>query len=61
MVTNLFNTYIPKLEMDLLKSNNSSFEIKCNKLEITVRASKKLIDINATAVGNMRKEVAKGK
>ena len=61
MVTHLFNTYIPKSEMDLSKSTTSLLEIKSNELESTVRAQKKLVDINATAVGNMRKEVAKGK
>ena len=61
MVTHLFNTYIPKSEMDLLKLNTSLLEIKCNELESTLRAQKKLIDINTTALGNLRKEVAKGK
>ena len=61
MVTHLFNTYISKSDMNFSKLNTSSLEIKCNELESTVRAQKKLTDINATAVGNLRKEVAKEK
>ena len=49
MVTHLFNTYIPKSEMDLSKLNTSSLEIKCNKLENIVKVQNKLIDNNATA------------
>ena len=45
--------------MDVLKLNTSSLEIKCNEMEKTVKAQKKLIDNNATALGNLRKEVAK--
>ena len=59
--THLFITYIPKSEMDLSKLNTSLLGIKFNELESTVQAQKKLIDINATAVENLRKEVAKGK
>ena len=33
---NLFNAYILKSEMYLLKSNTSLLEIKCNELESTV-------------------------
>ena len=32
MVSHLFNTYIPKSELDLTKSNTSLLEIKCNEL-----------------------------
>ena len=57
MVTHLFNTYIPKSEMDLLKSNTSSLEIRCNELYTLVRAQRKLIDDNTTALGNLKKEL----
>ena len=59
MVNHLFNTYLPKSEMDLSKSDTSSLEIKCNELENIVKVQKKLIDNNTTALGNLRKEVAK--
>ena len=59
MVTHLFNTYIPKSEMDFSKLNTSSLEIKSNELGNTVKAQKKLTDSNATTLRNLRKEVAK--
>ena len=33
MVTHLFNSYIPKLDLDLTKSNTLSLEIKYNVLD----------------------------
>ena len=38
MVTHLFNTYIPKSELDLTKSNTSLLEIKCNELDTLAKA-----------------------
>ena len=57
MVAHLFNTYVPKSELDLTKSSNSSLEIKCNKLDGLLKGQRKLIDINSTAVGNLRRDI----
>ena len=55
MVTQLFNTYIPKSELDLTKSNTSMLEIKCNELDALVKAHRKLVDNNSNALGFFEK------
>ena len=57
MVTYLSNTYIPKLELDLTKSNTLSFEIKCNELDTIIKAQRKVVYHNSTALGNLRKDL----
>ena len=59
MVSHLFNTYIQKLELDLTKSNIFSIQTKCNELDWFVSVYKKLVDANATTVGNLRKDMKK--
>ena len=59
MVTHLFNTYIPKTELDLAKSNTVSLEIKCNKLDKLALVQMKLINANSTVVGNLKREMKK--
>ena len=59
MVTHLFNTYIPKRELDLAKSSTVSLEIKCNKFDKLVLAQRKLIDANSTVVVNLKREMKK--
>ena len=56
-MTHLFNTYIPKSELDSTKSKTSSLEIKCNELDILVKAQKNVVDNNSTALGNLRKDL----
>ena len=53
----MFNTYIPKSELDLTKSNTSLLEIKCNELDTLVKAQRKVVDNNSTALGNLRKDI----
>ena len=53
MVTHLFNTYIPKTEVDFAKSNTLSLETKCKKLDKLVAVHMTLIDVNSTAVSNL--------
>ena len=50
----MFNTYIPKSELDLTKSNTSLLEIKCNELDTLVKAQRKVVDNNSTTLGNLR-------
>ena len=57
MVAHLFNTYVPKSELDLTKSSNTSLEIKCNKLESLINKQEKLIERNATGVGNLKRDL----
>ena len=57
MVTQLFNTYIPKSELDLTNSNISSLKIKYNELDTLVKAQKKVVDGNSTALGNLKKDL----
>ena len=56
MVSHLFNTYIPRSELDLMKSNDFSTQIKCNKLDRLVSSHKNLSDDNMTTVESLRKE-----
>ena len=57
MVAHLFNTYVPKSELDLTKSSNSLLEIKCNKLDSLLKGQRKLIDSNLTRVGNLKRDL----
>ena len=57
MVAHLFNTYVPKSELDLTKSSNSSLEIKCNELDALLKAQRKLIDSNLTGMGNFKRDL----
>ena len=58
MVTHLFNTYILKSELDLIKSNTLTLEIKCNELNALVKAQRKAVDNNWTALGDLRKDLS---
>ena len=59
MVSYMFNTYIQKLELDLTKSNIFSTQTKCNELDWFISMHKKLVNANATSVGNLRKNMKK--
>ena len=59
MFTHLFNTCIPKTELELTKSSTFSLEIKYNELDKLLAAYRKLIDANSTAVGNLQWDVKK--
>ena len=59
MVTHLFNTYIPKSELDLEKLSTLSLEIKCNELDKLILVQMKLIDANSTVVENLKREMKK--
>ena len=58
MGTHLFNTYIPKSELDLTKSNTLLLEIKCNELDALVKAQRKVVDNNSNALGNLKKDLS---
>ena len=58
MMTHFFNTYIPKSELDLTKSNTSSLEIKYNELDALVKAQKKVSDNSLNALGDLRKDLS---
>ena len=53
----MFNTYVPKLELDLTKSSNLLLEIKCNELDSLLNGQMKLIDSNSTVVGNLKRDL----
>ena len=57
MVAHLFNTYVPKSELDLTKSSNTSLEIKCNEIEGLLKSHRKLIETNSTNVGNVKRDL----
>ena len=56
MVTHLFNTYILKSELDLIKSGTFQPETKCNELNKLVATRRKLINANSILLGNLKKE-----
>ena len=58
MGTHLFNTYIPKSELDLTKPNTLLLEIKCNELDALVKAQRKVVGNNSNALGNLEKDLS---
>ena len=59
MVTHLFNTYIPKTQLNLVKSSMFSLETECKKLDKLVIVHRKLINFNSTVVGNLQRDMKK--
>ena len=56
MVSHLFNTYVPKFELDQMTASSNSTQIKCSKLERTINAQRKMIWLERNRVQGKGRE-----
>ena len=61
MASRLFNIHVPMSELDLTAASSYSVQTKCNELEKMIAAQKKMIDANATTLGNLKVEMDRKK